>query len=1436
MTDGSTVGRRLGRSFWAATLTLALIVGAAPQDALSQAGGASRPKIERRVLDRIADKGRATFWVVLRDRANLSRAPGIRDWKSRGAFVHDQLRRVADRSQAGLRSLLRSRGVDHQPFWIVNAIRVTAGQEVLDEIASRPEVAEIRASRRYSIPEPTQPKRKDIDAVEWNIERIRAPEVWDGFGVRGEGVVVANIDTGVQFDHPALVAQYRGNLGGGSFDHNYNWWDPSEVCGDPEPCDNIFHGTHTMGTMIGDDGDPGTNQIGAAPHAKWIAAKGCEEFFCSDFALLSSGQWVLAPTDLNGDNPRPDLRPQVVNNSWGTDDGSDTFYQATVQAWVASGIFPAFANGNAGDFCGTVGAPASYPESYGVGAHDIGNDIAGFSSRGPSPIDDGTKPDITAPGVDVRSAVPGDSYESFDGTSMATPHLAGTVALMWSAAPALFGDIAGTRAILDDSAIDTPDDSCGGTDDDNNVWGEGRLDAFAAVDQSPRGPTGTLAGTVTDASTGDPIAGATIHAVGPSDRTTTTDPSGNYSLLLPVGTYDVTASAFGYLPETASGVEILEDQTTTQDFALDPAPTHTVSGHVRDGDGAAIEGATVTILGTPIPPATTDADGFYSFDSVPEGEYDVEAEVSGCNESQTQHLVVDGDETLDFVLPQRVDGYGYFCELVPFDYIAATNELPLSGDDDVMPVDLPFPFTLYGRTYDTTHVATNGFMNFLSFDARFDNESIPDPNEPNGAIYPYWDDLVVDGAAGVFTETLGEAPDRRFVIEWRNVRFFDDNSRRVGFEVVLNEDGSILAQYTDIAEDDGKEQGNSATVGIEDDEGSIAFEYSFNRQALSTGLAVLWNLPPSGFVEGQVTDATDGMGVEGATVRALQGETEVRSTSTDLDGFYRMQLPLGTYTVEAAKQNYGTESAEVTLDEEREVIIQDFVLPSSRAVIRPGALNFLLVEGKTRTKTLRLRNVGQLDLTFEIDELPVGDVEGGGARLPQGVDSRTAPKGYAPKAPQRRILVGGPVLVFMDALPWDSEALLQVLEANEIPFDLASSDDMGSIDLSGYEVVFLSSDQPQSFYDNYADNVFAFEDYVLSGGFLWVGAAAWGFNEGDFDGGVLPGGATVVGPAFEDFNDVIDPEHPTMQGVPDPFFGTFASHAAFENMPDGTNVIATGQDSGLPTLIEYEVGAGRVLAFGQTLEYGFEFGEDAGRILENGVPYAYEFEPGGLDVPWLSEQPVEGTVPPGRTQTINVTVDTTGLEPGLYRARLRFRTNDPRNPSLQIPVTLIVPAYLKGVEVGGLVRFVDREGEVWARDRAWRRGSWGFWGDSRRLTTRREIRKTLNDPLYQTARLGLGGVLEYRFDGLVSGVYQVHLNFAEIRGVRAGERLYDVILENDLVLPAHDIAAEVGRWAADRHVFFIEVTDGQLRVRFIHRLGFKRPIVNAIRVVHRPDL
>ncbi|MPZ51234.1 MAG: S8 family serine peptidase [Acidimicrobiia bacterium] len=589
-----------------ASLLPMTVVGAADPSAPD---GLGVERIDPDLIQAIADEGEAEFVVVLDDRPDLSEAFTIGDWEDRGRFVYETLRDHAERSQSDLVSDLEAAGVEHTPFWVANVVLVKGDLEAVETVAGHEEVSSVELADGFSIPEPEfRETDAETQATGWNLDAVFAPQAWDEFDARGDGIVVGVLDGGADFDHPALVDNYRGNTGEGTFDHDYNWFDPSNVCGLPsvEPCDNTGHGTHVTGTVLGDD-DAG-NQIGVAPEATWISAKGCETSFCSEFALLSSGQWMLAPTELDGNNPDPDLRPHIVNNSWGGNPGDDWFMQM-VDNWIAAGMFPQFASGNPGGICSQAGSPGDYPQSYSAGAFDEAGVIYNRSGRGPSQIDGGIKPNLTAPGVEVRSSLPGGGYGLGTGTSMASPHVAGAVAVMWSAAPALVGQIDATRDVLDLSAVDgadTDDRTCGGAAEDNNVWGEGKLDVRTAVEQSPRGEVGILTGTITDVATSEPLAGATVTVTGPLERILTTDETGEYQLPLIVGEYQVSASLYGY-EAAEEPATITVDETTTVDFALETAPTTTVTGTVTDGSG---QGwplyARIDIAGYPGGPIFTD--------------------------------------------------------------------------------------------------------------------------------------------------------------------------------------------------------------------------------------------------------------------------------------------------------------------------------------------------------------------------------------------------------------------------------------------------------------------------------------------------------------------------------------------------------------------------------------------------------------------------------------------------------------------------------------------------------------------------------------------------------------------------------------------------------------------------------------------------------------
>ncbi|MEO3811088.1 S8 family serine peptidase [Sphaerisporangium sp. B11E5] len=904
----------------------------------TQAAPAS-DKIDGAVRADLSQDDKATFWVRMKENTDLRAARTARSKADRGRQVYRAKTETATSSQAGLRKLLKAARADFTPFWIVNTVKVTGDAELAARIAELPEVAAIEPSTMIALPDPEPAKAEPRAAsVEWNIDRINAPKVWDELGDHGEGVTIASIDTGVQWDHPALVSQYRGTKPDGTADHAYNWFDPAGACPAGVPCDDRGHGTHTVGTIAGGNG------IGVAPGVTWIAAKACLLVGgCPDYALLAAGQWILAPTDLNGQNPRPDLAPDVVNNSWGGE-GIDLWYSEMVAAWVAAGIFPAFSNGNAGPACGTTGTPGGYVASYSAGAVDVNGQIAYFSSRGPGENGE-IKPNIAAPGVNIRSALPGGEYGVKSGTSMASPHVAATVALMWSASPFLRNDIESTRALLDGTAADVDDQGCGGTAADNFVYGEGMLDAYAAVKATPAGELGTLKGTIT--SGGAPVAGATVSVSGPLDRTVPTAQDGTYTLpRLLSGEYRLTVKKFTYDDATVT-VTVHTDQTVTQDVSLTPQAMGTVSGTVTSV-GLPEAGATVTAVGTPAT-TVTDADGHYEL-RLPRKTYDLKITASSlCAEVTTVPVTVTGDLTKDAELSSRIDAFGHTCRSGSDAYVEGTTLQPLAWDDETQTLPLPFAFPFYGKTYTSGVASTNGFLSFGGDRYSYPTHgALSGSDGPDAAVYPYWTDLgFFDEGAGLYTATLGTAPNRTFVVEWRKARFYGVDAL-ISFEVLLGEDGSIGFRYRGI--ENSYAAGEKTTVGIET--GDDAFQYSLDRPTLRDDQSLVFAARGHGLVTGTVTDANDGGPLEGATVKV--GDT---SFATGPDGTFLGQVAAGDHPVEVAAENYGTLTKDVTVTAGTRTRL-DTALATGRVTASTGQVTLVMPTGAIREATVELSNTG----------------------------------------------------------------------------------------------------------------------------------------------------------------------------------------------------------------------------------------------------------------------------------------------------------------------------------------------------------------------------------------------------------------------------------------------------------------------------------------------
>lgn len=834
---------------------------------------------------RTADDGQATFFLVLAAQPDLTPAARIQDWQEKGRWVFRALQEAAKSSQPALVKALRSAKLsDHvshwQSFWIVNAVAVHGDHVALRELARLPGVAHVVPEIKLEAPVITPvsaPAAAQPRTVEWNIASINADDVWN-LGYTGEGLVLANVDTGIDFRHPALVRQYRGNQGvgaSGPFVHDYNWFDPFWGTTEPKALavsplsgGTSSHGTHVMGTALGSDG--GANQIGVAPGARWIASYGC----CPDNeSLLAALQWMLAPTRLDGTDPNPDLRPHAVQNSWGGPGGSLIFNQA-MTALKAAGVFVSASAGNNGAICGNLVSPGDNPAAFSVGASTGGNSVSGLSSRGPNPFS-AVGPDLIAPGEHIRSSVAGAAYQIMSGTSMAGPHVVGAVALLWQANPALMGRVDATADLLRKTArpVFYPGEICGGVDSGaahpNNSAGWGLLDVLLAVQVAGNGHS-RLQVHVVDAA-GHPLQGATVTVTKqiagerPIALDALTDEAGYAEILIAPGPVQVSATAFGYAQATSFAIEVQDGQPTAITLPLQRLAQHTLRGLVVEqaphalylpligGGGAGKDtapgasashgakrlAARISVPGAPVAPVTTDCSGAFTL-TLPAGVHDVVVEANGYA-SRRLHIDLAGDSTQtigllpvwDYTVADSRSG------AVPFAWVDATHGTRHQlYDDSYRPIRLSAgtPFFFYGIPYSTFYFSSNGFLAFGEPTSRF-HGIIPFEGPPNNVFYGYAEDLNPEANIlystgfdnGIYTQML----DNRLVIQFNEVEHWSHGNPET-FEVILDlTTHEITVQYQQVSWPD------FTTVGIEDATGQRGIAYSYaNSASLQPGLAV----------------------------------------------------------------------------------------------------------------------------------------------------------------------------------------------------------------------------------------------------------------------------------------------------------------------------------------------------------------------------------------------------------------------------------------------------------------------------------------------------------------------------------------------------------------------------------------------------------------------
>jgi len=600
--------------------------------------------------------------VVLDDRVDVATL----DWQLHVAGARRAERHLAvvtalqDRARATQASLLADLEVrrqlgeieSYEEFWIANAVFVTGGDEAtLRELAARADVAVIEPPLAIELIEPVQRGAPGGPALAIGITpgvvAVGARRVWSDLGIDGTGALVANLDTGVDGNHPALAARWRGTHA------------PAAACwldldGAPSsfPNDGNSHGTHTMGTMCG---VASNDTIGVAPGAEWIAANTIVGGSL-DAKVLTTMQWLADP---DGDPFTVDDVPDVANNSWGVNEsfGYPDCYSGwwdAIDACEAAGVIHVWATGNEGPGASTVRSPADRASTL-YSSFSVGStlryppyQLSGFSSRGPAgpncgPAENLVKPEVVAPGSGIYSSIPGGGYTYMDGTSMATPHVAGVIALIRGANPDLDGIT--IKQILMDSAVDL------GVPGEENLYGHGFIDAFAAVSAALAG-YGTIAGTVVDAASQAVIAGAEITVDGTSQRLVT-DAAGQFRLTAPAGSLTFHVSAFGYATATET-VEVPAGDEVAHEVGLVALPPVILQGIAYGPGGLPAEGVIVQVADTPLPPVATAAGGAWSITVPQSEEYTLRAGIPGVA-TCVQAVPADRDRTCPLYLRANLE-------------------------------------------------------------------------------------------------------------------------------------------------------------------------------------------------------------------------------------------------------------------------------------------------------------------------------------------------------------------------------------------------------------------------------------------------------------------------------------------------------------------------------------------------------------------------------------------------------------------------------------------------------------------------------------------------------------------------------------------------------------------------------------------------------------
>ena len=720
---------------------------------------------------------------------------------------------------------------------------------------------------------------------------IDAPQAWDVF-TGSSSVLIGVIDTGVDYTHPDLAANIWTNPGeipannidddnNGYIDdvHGYDF-----VNNDGDPMDDHGHGSHCSGTI----GGVGNNGIGVAGVNWNVKIMGLK-------FLSASGSGSTADA-VEAINYATMMHVRLTSNSWGGGGFSQALLDAIDDADAAGILFVCAAGNASSNTDVTPNYPSTYPSPniVAVAATDHNDNLASFSNYGATTVD------LAAPGVNIVSTTPGNTYSTFSGTSMATPHVAGALGLVFGRFPNIAHSDA-KNLIL--NFVDHKVSLAG-----KCVTG-GRLNAFFPIAEPDSIPPGAV---VNLAVTGTSSNGATLHWTAPGDDGNTGTASGYVvkMSLAPInaGNFDAaTPVPNAPDPGPAGTSETMEVGglafNTTYHFAVKARDEFGNSGGVSNSASGTTLGIPDVAVAPPSLSATLlsggSADQNLGVSNVGQGTLDfiIPTPDLVTNSVVQQPFVSHGKNEIDTRVGAPVTqgtggpdtfGYRWVDSDEPFGPTFVWNDISATGtavsfgsadDANAGPFPIGFNFSFYGVTYTDFRVCTNGWLSFTSTATAYDNQPLPNAGSPLNMIAPFWDDLLVTGGA-VYYKSSGTD----LIVQWNNVPHYSAGGPYT-FQAVLHADGSIDYYYLSMVD-----PLNSATVGIQNATGSDGLNVAFNVAYLHNNLAVRFQAVPQWLTvaptSGRVyapgsTNLSVHIGTEGLLGGTYEGNVRVQSNDPD---------------------------------------------------------------------------------------------------------------------------------------------------------------------------------------------------------------------------------------------------------------------------------------------------------------------------------------------------------------------------------------------------------------------------------------------------------------------------------------------------------------------------------------------------------------------------